>query len=86
MIDSNFLIKHTLTIWNSLLRRFLVWLRFKTSYWSDVNQTESESSQTDDKRDESFVPVTLFVTHDADDGADQAGGRAQAERDQHQEE
>ena len=61
-------------------------MRFKTSYRSDVDQPESESSQTDDERDESFVPVTLFVTHDANDRADQAGGRAQAERDQHQEE
>ena len=40
----------------------------------DVDEPESESSQTRDERDERLVPVTLFVADDPDDGADEAGG------------
>ncbi len=51
----------------------------------DVDQPEAESGQAGDERDGSLVPVTLFVTDDADDGADEAGGGAQAQCDEHEE-
>ncbi len=52
----------------------------------DVDQPEAEPGQAGDERDGGFIPVTLFVTDYADDGADEAGGGAQAEGDEHEEE
>ncbi len=59
---------------------------FVITHRCDVDQANAEPCQTDDKGDESFVPVTFGVTHDAHHGTDQTGCRSQPEGDQHQEE